>query len=49
MKKFEIPAMRYVVFGAKDILASSAEEPTENPRPDFTTPEDDFDDVPTGK
>lgn len=47
MERFEAPALRCVVFAAKDILTSSAEkpDPTEKPRPgEFTTPEDEFDD-----
>lgn len=49
MKVFEIPTMRFVAYAAKDILTSSAEEPTEKPRPsDFTTPADDFEDEPAG-
>ena len=46
MKEFEAPEMRYIAYAAKDILTSSAEEPTtptEKPRPgEFITPEDEF-------
>ncbi len=46
MKEFEVPAMQRIAYAAKDILTSSAEnptEPTEKPRPgEFITPEDEF-------
>lgn len=49
MKEFEAPEMRHVAYAAKDILTSSTEEPVNPRRPsDFITPEDDFDDEPTG-
>lgn len=53
VKTFEIPALRFVALAAKDIVAASAQEPTEpteKPRPsDFTTPEDDFGEEPAGE
>lgn len=46
VKQFEIPTIRFAAYIAKDILTSSAEEPTtptEKPRPgEFITPEDEF-------